>query len=365
MQAHAVSGVVGRQQVGERGGRGDDAAVDRGDHVAGRQPHAGRRVAGEHAGHGRPGVRHAQAGGARLRRRHDFDPEKPGGADVHRGRGRALRDLPRDRERRGDRDRVTADRRRPREGARGRGVHADHLPGGVDQRPARVAGADGGVGLDQTAEPLSVAAAGVACGDRLVERGDHAAGDQDDHRERRRWRQHPAAPRPDRDQRRHPPRRLGGPLVNAFGQVVGMNAAASTAFSRRASVQGYAIPIAAALSIARQIAQGTTSATVHIGRDRLSRGRSRGARTGERRRPGRVARRRDRGRSARRLSGGPRRTGGRRRDHRGRRPRRHLRDRAHRPAVGPSPRRHLRVHWLDPAGHGRDVTVTLANGPAA
>ena len=25
----------------------------------------------------------------------------------------------------------------------------------------------------------------------------------------------------------------------------------------------------------------------------------------------------------------------------------------------------VRVHWLDPAGHGHDVTVTLADGPAA
>ena len=60
----------------------------------------------------------------------------------------------------------------------------------------------------------------------------------------------------------------GGPLVNDGGQVVGMNAAASslnTTYVSRRSVQGFAIPIDSALTIAKQIEAGTSSATVHVG----------------------------------------------------------------------------------------------------
>ena len=58
----------------------------------------------------------------------------------------------------------------------------------------------------------------------------------------------------------------GGPLVNRAGQVVGMDTAASAAnqLSSAASV-GYAIPIADALAIARQIESGQASSTVEIG----------------------------------------------------------------------------------------------------
>ena len=61
----------------------------------------------------------------------------------------------------------------------------------------------------------------------------------------------------------------GGPMVNAGGQVVGMDAAASAAnpsfTARRARVQGFAIPIDTALAITRQIEAGQSSATVHVG----------------------------------------------------------------------------------------------------
>ena len=60
----------------------------------------------------------------------------------------------------------------------------------------------------------------------------------------------------------------GGPLVNDGGQVVGMNAAASslnTTYVSQRSVQGFAIPIDSALTIAKQIEAGTSSATVHVG----------------------------------------------------------------------------------------------------
>jgi S1-C subfamily serine protease len=62
----------------------------------------------------------------------------------------------------------------------------------------------------------------------------------------------------------------GGSLVNSYGQVIGMDTAASsgTQFqsqSGQTTEQAYAIPINEATSIARQIEAGTTSANVHIG----------------------------------------------------------------------------------------------------
>jgi S1-C subfamily serine protease len=65
----------------------------------------------------------------------------------------------------------------------------------------------------------------------------------------------------------------GGSLVNSYGQVIGMDTAASTGYSFQSPTsqgstgteQAYAIPINAALSIAKQIEAGTTSADVHIG----------------------------------------------------------------------------------------------------
>jgi S1-C subfamily serine protease len=59
----------------------------------------------------------------------------------------------------------------------------------------------------------------------------------------------------------------GGPLASAAGEVIGMNTAATTTQSLNGgtATAGYAIPINAALRIARQIAAGQSSATVRIG----------------------------------------------------------------------------------------------------
>ena len=62
----------------------------------------------------------------------------------------------------------------------------------------------------------------------------------------------------------------GGSLVNSYGQVIGMDTAASSGTqlqsqSGQAAEQAYAIPINEATSIAQQIEAGTTSANVHIG----------------------------------------------------------------------------------------------------
>ena len=65
----------------------------------------------------------------------------------------------------------------------------------------------------------------------------------------------------------------GGSLVNSAGEVIGIDTAASGAngdpfalyASGSAGNQGFAIPINEALTIAREIAAGKASATVHIG----------------------------------------------------------------------------------------------------
>jgi len=62
----------------------------------------------------------------------------------------------------------------------------------------------------------------------------------------------------------------GGPLLNASGQVVGMDTAASndngqTGTTADVTTTAFAIPISRAISIADQIEAGTTSGTVHVG----------------------------------------------------------------------------------------------------
>ena len=57
----------------------------------------------------------------------------------------------------------------------------------------------------------------------------------------------------------------GGPLMNAAGKVIGMDTAASVGFRFQAAGAGYAIPINKALSFAKLIVAGRSSATVHIG----------------------------------------------------------------------------------------------------
>ncbi|HXR22355.1 MAG TPA: trypsin-like peptidase domain-containing protein, partial [Acidimicrobiales bacterium] len=58
----------------------------------------------------------------------------------------------------------------------------------------------------------------------------------------------------------------GGPLVNASGEVIGMDTAASESFAFSSEGnQGFAIPLSAALAIARQIESGHGNATVHVG----------------------------------------------------------------------------------------------------
>src|SRR5205814_5351507 len=62
----------------------------------------------------------------------------------------------------------------------------------------------------------------------------------------------------------------GGALVNSYGEVIGMNTAASsgTQFqseSGQSAAQAYAIPIDQAEAIAKQIEAGQSSSTVHIG----------------------------------------------------------------------------------------------------
>ena len=62
----------------------------------------------------------------------------------------------------------------------------------------------------------------------------------------------------------------GGSLVNSYGQVVGVDTAASSQYqiqgqSGQTAEQAYAIPIDRALSVAKQIQAGTTTSDIHIG----------------------------------------------------------------------------------------------------
>jgi S1-C subfamily serine protease len=64
----------------------------------------------------------------------------------------------------------------------------------------------------------------------------------------------------------------GGSLVNAYGQVIGMDTAASSNYQLQGqssqssqAEQAYSIPINEALSIAKQIEAGTTTSDIHIG----------------------------------------------------------------------------------------------------
>jgi S1-C subfamily serine protease len=61
----------------------------------------------------------------------------------------------------------------------------------------------------------------------------------------------------------------GGPLVNSYGEVIGMDTAASSSYQLQgqssSATQAYSIPINEALSLAKQMESGTGSANVHIG----------------------------------------------------------------------------------------------------
>src|SRR5580692_6398888 len=165
-----VARVVLFQRRLQRGRRGDGVAVDRGDHVTpGDASTRGRRSL-EYPLNRRARARLDSLPG-RVARGLDLDAEEAGGADVHRGRGVARLDLVADRERVVDRDRERIGLLRLLELHRvgRRGVDADHLAGGVDERPARVPRLDRSVVVDQPSQLLGRARALVRGGDRGVE----------------------------------------------------------------------------------------------------------------------------------------------------------------------------------------------------
>lgn len=57
----------------------------------------------------------------------------------------------------------------------------------------------------------------------------------------------------------------GGPLLDAHGRVIGIDTAASPTFSYASSHEAFAIPIARALAVARQIERRRASPAVHVG----------------------------------------------------------------------------------------------------
>ncbi len=61
------------------------------------------------------------------------------------------------------------------------------------------------------------------------------------------------------------PGNSGGPLVDLYGRVVGMNTAAESSFRSQSSTVGFAIPIDDALAIVHQIENGVSSGNVRVG----------------------------------------------------------------------------------------------------
>src|SRR6202167_3404984 len=174
-----VARVVLLQRRLQRGRRGDGVAVDRGDHVTPGEASPGGRRSLEYPLNRRARAR-VDSWPGRVVRGLDLDAEEAAGADVHRGRGVARLDLVADRERVVDRDRERIGLLRLLELHRvgRRGVDADHLAGGVDQRPARVPRLDRSVVVDQAGQLLGRARALVRGSDRFVERGYLAGGDR-------------------------------------------------------------------------------------------------------------------------------------------------------------------------------------------
>ena len=199
----------------------------------------------------------------------------------------------------------------------------------------------------------------------------------------------------------------GGSLVNSYGQVIGMNTAASSGSqfqsqSGQTAEQAYAIPIDAATSIAKQIEAGTASANVHIGATAFlgiesspragvgipwlrgfwrlrwflaSAASAAPAASAAQRlrgpaawRPGTARAQRgrcDHRRHLVRIPGGQRRPGRRRHDHLGRRPVGLHRQDIHHVLVKYHPGDKISVSWLDQSGQSQTTNVTLACGPAA
>jgi S1-C subfamily serine protease len=57
----------------------------------------------------------------------------------------------------------------------------------------------------------------------------------------------------------------GGPLLDASGRVIGIDAAGSPTFGLDSSAPGFAIPINRALAIVKQVESGRSSSSVHVG----------------------------------------------------------------------------------------------------
>ena len=144
----------------------DRQAVDADDQVLGAQAGAGGRRAVDHlddldravAAERRRDARRQRPGAAR-----DADPGAPHAAVAHqRGDDPARRRV----DRHGQAEADAGDR----------GVDPDHAAAAVDQRAARVAGVERGVGLDDVVDDARRAAG--AGGQRAAERGDDAGGDR-------------------------------------------------------------------------------------------------------------------------------------------------------------------------------------------
>src|SRR5579862_7909944 len=142
------SRLLRQQQRAESVGRRDGLPAHSGDHVTRPEPGG---VGGSAWNDGRD---HRAA--AVVRGGGDLDAEEGSRADVDGRRRATYGDLLRDRQRLADRDCVAVGGRRrfESETGSGRGVHADHPAGAVDERAAGVARLQRGIRLEQAGEPL-------------------------------------------------------------------------------------------------------------------------------------------------------------------------------------------------------------------
>ena len=164
LQSGRLADTLGREMVGEHARIGDIVVVDAHHHVLGNETGLGGRAVGIDVGdEGALDLLEAERLGHLARHRLELGAE-PGLLDLLAGDG-AFHERLHQVGRNGEADAVRAARARD-----DRRIDADHPPAHIDQRAARVAGIDGGVGLNKVLG-IVVADAG-AC-----QRRDDAAGD--------------------------------------------------------------------------------------------------------------------------------------------------------------------------------------------
>src|SRR6478609_11223949 len=176
-QRDLVARLVGPDLTDQRRAALDRSVVELGDHVAGLQPRLGRgTVRGDGRGAARALVRDGRAAGLLLHRHRRADHRVDGLARLDQLLGDVLGLVDRDGEAEADRTGLGLADAAAAGGLDG-GVDADDRTTRVQERPARVARVDRGVGL-QGAHVRVLVAGAVTGGHRAVLRADDAGGDR-------------------------------------------------------------------------------------------------------------------------------------------------------------------------------------------